>query len=72
MPESEQRLKSEITEDDIAKWDEKQWRAFQFRHMVSTNVRLSALEDKISWRSLLTAIPWAILGAVTVALSKYL
>lgn len=66
----EERLKADITEDDVAGWDDGKWRRFQFRHMVSTNLRLSALEDKISWLSALTAIPWTIVGGFIIYLVK--
>jgi hypothetical protein len=38
--------------------------------MVETNIRLSKLEGQASWRNVLTSIPWAIIGAIVVALIK--
>lgn len=70
MIEEYQYLRGDITEDQVVGWDETTWRCFQFRHMVMTNKRLSGLENQSSWKAVVGKIPWAIVGALIVALVK--
>ena len=72
MTEDRECLYGEVTEDQAAGWTDEEWRRFQFRHMVNTNKRLSKLELAMSWRTVLAAIPWVILGGVLTALVKCL
>lgn len=64
------RLIGEVSVDQVKKWTDLEWREFQFTHMVATNKRLSQLEHRASWRNALTSIPWAIVGAFIVAMTK--
>lgn len=70
MSEDRCYLKGEVTKEQVIEWKEEQWRAFLFNQMVETNIRLSKLEGQASWRNVLTSIPWAIVGAIVVALIK--
>lgn len=63
-------LYGEVDENQVASWNDEEWRRFQFRHMVSTNKRLSRLETAMSWRAILLAVPWLVLGGVITALVK--
>ena len=64
-------LYGEVDENQVASWNDEEWRRFQFRHMVSTNKRLSRLETAMSWRTVLLAVPWLVLSGVITALVKY-
>lgn len=63
-------LYGEVDENQVASWNDEEWRRFQFRHMVSTNKRLSRLETAMSWRTVLLTVPWLVLGGVITALVK--
>lgn len=63
-------LYGEVDENQVASWNDEEWRRFQFRHMVSTNKRLSRLETAMSWRTVLLAVPWLVLGGVITVLVK--
>ena len=63
-------LIGEVTVEQVKGWSDSEWRVFQFNHMVATNQRLSKLESQSSWRNVLASIPWAIVGALIVALAR--
>lgn len=67
---SDECLIGEVTAQQVKGWTDQEWRVFQFNHMVATNKRLSRLEQQASWRNVLVSIPWAIVGALIVALIK--
>ena len=61
-------LKGEITEEQVLGWSEEEWRAFQFKCMIETNIRLSKLESQAALRNILISVPWALLGGIIVYL----
>ena len=63
-------LKGDITAEQVAHWTQEEWRLFQYRHMVATNIRLSKLESQAAWRNTLATIPWAIVGALAYHVFK--
>ena len=63
-------LMGEVTAEQVVKWTQEEWRVFQYRHMLATNIRLSKLENQAAWRNVLISVPWAIVGALVVALVK--
>lgn len=70
MMSSDECLIGEVTVEQVKGWTDQEWRVFQFNHLVSTNKRLSKLESQSSWRNVLASIPWAIVGALIVALAR--
>lgn len=63
-------LTGEVTVEQVKGWTQEEWRVFQYKHMLTTNIRLSKLENQAAWRNVLISVPWAIVGALVVALLK--
>jgi hypothetical protein len=61
---NDNKLGGLISESDALQYTEVQWRVIQFNCMCGLQSQIKKLNDKMGWRTMLTSIPWALLGGI--------
>lgn len=61
---SEDCLGGIVSKKTAAAMPESEWRDLQYAFMLDMQTRLGKLERSSSWRNIISAVPWTILGTL--------